>query len=89
MIFGSEKHNYKPPSGYVPNEATALRVAEAILEPIYGRVQLDKERPFKAELNGNIWHVYGAMPPINVFSGVAEIWISKTDCKIIRVTHGE
>jgi hypothetical protein len=88
---GAELHNVKPVSGYVPDKTTAVRVAEAILKPIYGETKIEKEKPFEAKLTGNIWHVQGSLP-VSSFpmpGGVAEIWIDKRDCRIIRVTHGK
>jgi hypothetical protein len=30
-------HNYKPAQGYVPDAATAIKIAVAVWEPIYGQ----------------------------------------------------
>ena len=43
----------------VPDEASAVQVAEKVLVPIYGRKQVESERPFTAKLSGNVWIVYG------------------------------
>ncbi len=75
-------------SGFVPDEATAVRVAEAILIPIYGQTKIESERPFTAKLNGNVWTVTGHLPP-GVDGGVAEVRIDKRDGRILRVTHAK
>lgn len=36
-------HNFKPASGYVPDEATAIRIAVAVWEPIYGAEHIAKK----------------------------------------------
>jgi|SRR5579862_2942988 len=77
-----------PPNGFVPDEKTAIRVAEALLIPIFGEKRIDSERPFSAELNGDIWVVKGYLP-YGVKGGVAEIQISKKTCQVISVTHGK
>ena len=73
---------------YVPNEETAIKVAEVILVPIYGNSVLN-ERPFSAELKGNVWTVTGSLKSDSQKGGVAIIEIQKSDCKIISVTHGK
>jgi len=71
---------------YVPNEETAIKIAEAILIPIYGNEVLDK-KPFTARLiNGKIWHVEGTIS-LDELGGVPIIEIQKSDCKILRITH--
>jgi hypothetical protein len=84
----SQRHNFKPREGYVPDATTAIRVAEAVLSPIYGQAQIESERPFSATLTGRTWKVQGHLPE-EMFGGVAEVWIDKLDCRILRVTHGK
>jgi hypothetical protein len=72
----------------VPDEATAVRDAEAALIPIYGRKHIESEWPFTAKLTGNVWKVSGYLPP-NMDGGVAEIWIDKRNGLILRYIHGK
>ena len=52
---------YKPKNGFVPNKETALKIAEAVWLPIYGK-SIYNEKPFKATLlNGQIWQVEGTL----------------------------
>jgi hypothetical protein len=75
--------------GYpVPDEVTAIRVAEKVLIPIYGRKHIESERPFTAVVNENVWTVYGHLPP-GWDGGVAEVKIDKRNGKILRITHGK
>ncbi len=78
---------FVPKDGFVPDEATAILVAEAILMPIYSKAQIISERPFTATLHGDIWVVSGHLDE-KLLGGVAEIHISKSDCKILFVIHG-
>lgn len=74
--------------GYVANENTAKKVAEAILLDIYGKQVLD-QRPFSIKLEGDsVWIVEGVLKP-GMDGGVAHIEIQKRDCKILKVTHGK
>jgi hypothetical protein len=79
---------YKPPRGYVPDERTAVAIAEAVLMPIFGAGQIAQERPFHAVLHGNVWEVAGSLPP-GWDGGVAFVQINKDDGRILRVTHGK
>jgi hypothetical protein len=51
-----------PKRGYVPTEAVAIAIAEAILAPIHGAEDVAKQRPFTAELQNGAWFVYGTGP---------------------------
>jgi hypothetical protein len=78
---------YTPPSGFVPNKDVAVRVAEAILPPIYGEKQVEPERPFSARLKGHVWTVTGHLN--QPLGGVAEVKVSKKTGQILSVTHGK
>jgi len=81
------KENITPIKGrdYVPNEQTAIKVAEAIWLPIFGE-SIYENKPFTAHLEGNIWLVTGTVPA-GSFGGAATIEIRKSDCKILSVTR--
>lgn len=80
--------SYMPEGGFVPNAATAKRIAEAIWLPIYGKSVLN-ERPFKARLTSKgVWVVEGSLPK-DMLGGVAYIEISRRDGRILEVTHGK
>jgi NTF2 fold immunity protein len=85
-----EQHSYRPERGFVPDEATAVAIAEAVWLPIYGKETLDKERPFKAILNGDVWTVTGTAKLVNKQEkgGTAVAEIYRIDGRIIRVSHG-
>jgi hypothetical protein len=88
-LHGAErKHNYMPPAGCVPDAATAIKIAVAIWEPIYGAKHIAAKKPFHATLHDGIWSVYGSLPKGWV-GGVPEAEISQKDGKILRVRHGK
>ena len=84
--FESSESNI-PPKGFVPDAATASRIAEAVWIPIYGEKQIAAEKPFKVTLRGNVWTVTGRDLPADSAGGVAEADISKRDGRILRVSH--
>ena len=83
------RHNYVPHQGYVPDAKTAECIAEAVWIPIYGKENIEKERPFHAEVSNGVWTVTGSLPKSYQVGGVAEIEIQQSDGKILRVTHGK
>jgi len=84
----TQKHNYKPKEGYVPDEETAIKIAVAVWIPIYGKEEIESEKPYQATLKDGIWYVIGSLPE-GWLGGVAEVEISKDDGCIIRISHGE
>jgi len=100
--FGASAQFYQPEKGLVPDTTTAIKIAEAVWLPIYGK-EIYSELPFKAVLSGDsAWYVYGYLPPSHisidkngdttfyiVHGGVAEILIRKSDGKIFGVMHGK
>lgn len=82
-------HSYRPPQGVVPDGETAVRIAEAVLTPVYGAGRIEGERPFRAVLSGDVWHVSGPPPGGgSAVGGVAEVEIARVDGRILRITHG-
>jgi NTF2 fold immunity protein len=66
---GIKGRGYAPPSGIIPNEDTALKIADAIAVAAYGESQISRQRPLKAVLtDGNAWLVWGTAPK-NVLGG--------------------
>jgi hypothetical protein len=82
-------HNYKPPQGYVPDAATAIKIAVAVWVPIYGQEQISQQKPFVAVLANGIWTVEGSLPKQYNHGGTAVAEISKDDGRILRVSHGK
>jgi hypothetical protein len=88
---------YRPPAGYVPDSATATKIAEAVLVPIFGKKQIESELPFNAELKDDVWTVTGTLRcpdgkggvTSSCVGGAAEIQISKTDARILSMKHGK
>ena len=52
---------YKPKAGYVPDSNTAVKIAEAVLLPVYGKKHIDSELPLKATLKDGVWTVAGTL----------------------------
>lgn len=79
-----------PKNGFVPDSMTAIRIAEAVLTPVWGAKKVRAERPFAAVLQDSVWHVtsVGAapLPPGRLsFRGYYLVDIVRTDGRVIRV----
>jgi hypothetical protein len=82
-----QEHNYKPEEGYVPDAETAIKIAVAVWLPIYGKEQIESEKPYSASLEDGIWYVTGSLPEGP--GGVAEAEIAKENGCVLRISHGE
>jgi len=81
-----------PAGGYVPDALTAVKIAEAVLVPVYGEQKIASERPFKAKLDGDVWTVDGTLycadGKIGVCpGGTATVKLSKNDARILFMIH--
>jgi hypothetical protein len=74
-----------PQNGFVPDAETAMKIAEAVWLPIYGK-DIYKERPYQVIKEGGNWVVSGTLPP-NVVGGTAVAVIAQQDGRIINVFH--
>ena len=83
-------HNFKPKDGYVPNASTAIKIAVAVWEPIYGAENIFRQKPYVAQLVKGTWIVQGTLPGFGfTVGGTAIAEISKDDGKVSRVRHGK
>jgi hypothetical protein len=73
--------------GPIPDEATAIRIALTVWEPLYGIQDIASERPFQTNLSHGVWHVRGSLPR-GLAGGVAEADIRRSDGKVLRIMHG-
>jgi hypothetical protein len=66
--------SYAPKEGFVPDSTTAVKIAEAVLIPVYGKEKVESERPFKTTLKNGVWTVNGTLHCSDGKGGVT------TDC---------
>jgi len=87
-VFAANR-GYKPNEGFVPNEETAIKIAEAVWIPIYGENIYEKQ-PFQAiyDEKNKVWNVTGNLLD-GMLGGVPEIAISKDDGRILYVNHSK
>lgn len=72
----------------VPNERTAIKIAEKKWLSIYGE-KIYSKKPFVATLseNGKVWYVKGTLHTQK--GGVPYIEIRKVDGKVLKISHSK
>ena len=80
--------SYVPPNGFVPDSATAVRIAVAVWIPIYGKRQIMLEQPYVARLQDSVWTVTGTLRA-GYQGGTAIAMIAKRDGRVLYVKHGQ
>lgn len=88
-LFTENNKGYFPKDGIVPDEETAIKIAEVVWLPIYGD-SIYSKLPFVAEYNEHekCWFVYGTSPE-NTVGGVPEIKINRKDGKVVYISHSK
>jgi hypothetical protein len=88
----------EPEAVRIPDDATALKIAEPALIKTYGKRHIDRERPLTATLEQGIWTVAGTLycsdhkghrtcQQCICFGGVAVLKLRQSDGKILSITH--
>jgi hypothetical protein len=95
--FGSSilGQDLKPNRGFVPDSRTAVKIAEAVLIPVYGEEKIEAEKPFNAELKDGVWTVNGTLrcsdghggTTTDCVGGTASVKIAKADGRIMFMIH--
>ena len=92
LLFSSladdQPHSFQPRDGFAPDAQTAIRIAQAVWFPIYGKKHILAEAPFLVTLKNGIWTVQGSLQK-ECTGGVAIAEITQHDARIIRVSHGK
>jgi len=87
-----------PLHGFVPDSATAVRVAIAVWIPLYGEQEVMARQPFVASLEDSVWIVTGSpsrqvSPTIAIngfFQGRAVVPLAKiarSDARVLEVSQ--
>jgi hypothetical protein len=80
----------------VPDEATAVKLAEKTLAKVYGRTKIQSETPFTATLSDGVWRVtgtlycrdkHGKVTPDTCLGGVAMAEIRQSDGRVLKTGH--
>jgi hypothetical protein len=75
-------------NGVIPDGDTAVAVAEAIFEPVFGKEYSSKFVPYHARFNDGVWTVYGTLKQ-GSRGGTPMLKIQKSDGKVLEVWHSQ
>jgi hypothetical protein len=73
----------------VPDEKTAILIAEAVLVPIYGEKEVKEQAPWSVNLKNGIWVLKGRLKAAQPVGGNLNIKISKKSGCILRIVATE
>src|SRR5262249_20597591 len=87
LLVVANAQSDRPKNGFVPDSTTAVKAAEAVLIPVYGKEKIESERPFKATLENGVWTVAGTLHcsdgkggvTAHCVGGTAQVKLSKAD----------
>lgn len=71
----------------IPDEETAINIAETYLFKIYGKSTIVRERPYKIRLVNGYWVIIGSLPWYYSKGGTFELIIKSKDGTIMRISH--
>lgn len=80
--------SYKPKEGFVPTAQVAVTIADVVLSNIYGKDNIDAQKPFSVNLENDIWLIEGHIEQ-GYLGGVAYMEIRKSNGEILKVIHGK
>ena len=80
---------YNRPNGVIPNDSLAVEMAKIVLFPIYGKKNIEHQRPYQVTLvNNEFWCIEGSLSE-NADGGTFSITINKSDGKVRGIFHGK
>ena len=88
VAMSAKAQKYSRKGGFVPDEQTAIAIAVAVWKPIFGKENIEDQKPWRAYLVNDAWIVFGSLPK-GYKGGVAQAAISKQTGEILHVTHGK
>jgi hypothetical protein len=74
--------------GVVADKETAIRIAEAILSPVYGEEAIREQRPYQVTLKDGKWTVDGTAAPPGHVGGRFHIIILQSDGRVLEIGYG-
>ena len=72
----------------IKDSLTAINVAEPILFSIYGKENIESEKPYETYLIDNYWVIAGTLPEDSL-GGTFLIIIDSRNSKVLKITHGK
>jgi hypothetical protein len=72
----------------VKNSNTAIKIAETILFDIYGKANIEEQKPYEKYLIKGYWVILGTLPERSK-GGTFLIIIDAKNAQVLKITHGK
>ncbi|MCB2377986.1 YbbC/YhhH family protein [Hymenobacter sp. BT635] len=72
----------------LPDQATAVAVAEPIVFRVYGKANIVRQRPYEVYRIDGFWYISGTLPA-GCDGGVFEIILNAKTSEVLKLTHGK
>jgi PBP1b-binding outer membrane lipoprotein LpoB len=72
----------------VKNSNTAIKIAEAILFEIYGKANIEEQKPYEKYLIKDYWVILGTLPKGSL-GGTFLIIIDARNAQVLKIIHGK
>jgi hypothetical protein len=83
------QHNFiDNKSVIIKDRSTAIKIAEPILFSIYGKKNIESQKPYESYLIKNYWVISGTLPK-DMLGGTFLIIIDERNSKVLKITHGK
>ena len=79
---------YKPSEGFIPTAEVAVEIADIVLSNLFGKANIDEQKPFSINLDNGIWIIDGYLES-GMKGGTAYMEISQETGEILKVSHGK
>jgi len=93
LLAVAQAQSSAPKEGFVPDSSTAVKIAEAVLIPVYGKEEVESGSAFKATVETKgVWTIGWALAcpetkAATCLGGAAEVKLRKADGRILKVIH--
>ena len=77
-----------PAKGMVPDEATAVKLADILLPQAFPPEEVNRFVPYHAQLKKDVWTIFGTLKP-NSRGGTPMMSISKRDARVLEVWYSQ
>jgi hypothetical protein len=72
----------------IKDSSTAIKIVEPILFSIYGRENIESQKPYESYLIENYWVIAGTLPK-DMHGGTFLIILNARNSKVLKINHGK
>ena len=87
-LSDSTYHNVIGSQPILTKREKAIEFAEFILWDVYGKKNIEKQKPYNVFQIDNYWFLSGTLPK-EMLGGTFALVIDSRNCRIVKLTHGK